>query len=131
MEIAAALAFLAEKKLDGTLITVFEDGRPHASVVTPAVIDGHLWISSRRRLVKVRNVERDPRVTFIAGTSQWAAVEGRARIDDGEGLAERLRLYYRTAAGEHPDWDDYDRAMIRDQRVIIDITPERAYGVGV
>ncbi|HEU5306630.1 MAG TPA: PPOX class F420-dependent oxidoreductase, partial [Acidimicrobiia bacterium] len=26
----------------------------------------------------------------------------------------------------HPDWDDYRAAMVRDQRVIVRITPERA-----
>ena len=32
---------------------------------------------------------------------------------------------YRTVSGEHPDWDDYRAAMVRDERVIIAITPER------
>ena len=34
--------------------------------------------------------------------------------------------YYRRASGEHPDWDDYRAAMIRDQRVIVRITITRA-----
>ena len=34
--------------------------------------------------------------------------------------------YYRRAAGEHPDWDDYRAAMTRDRRVLIRITAERA-----
>jgi hypothetical protein len=43
-------------------------------------------------------------------------------------VLEKLRTYYRTARGEHPDWEDYDRAMIRDERLIIEIRPARAYG---
>ena len=39
---------------------------------------------------------------------------------------EPLVEYYRTTSGEHPDWDDYRAAMVRDQRVIVRITPERA-----
>jgi hypothetical protein len=34
--------------------------------------------------------------------------------------------YYRSVAGEHPDWDDYRAAMEREKRVILRITVERA-----
>jgi len=34
--------------------------------------------------------------------------------------------YYRRISGEHPDWDDYRAAMIRDQRVIVRFAIERA-----
>ena len=36
-----------------------------------------------------------------------------------------LVTYYRDISGEHPDWDDYRRAMVRDRRLIIAVTPER------
>lgn len=32
--------------------------------------------------------------------------------------------YYRKTAGEHPDWDDYRAAMVRDRRVLLRLTPE-------
>jgi len=112
----------------GTLTTLREDGSPHVSVVFVAVVNDTLWISSRQPLIKVANIRRDPRVAFASGIRPWAAVEGTARIHDGDDVLDRLRLYYRTARGEHPDWDDYDRAMVRDQRLIIEITPARAYG---
>jgi hypothetical protein len=38
-----------------------------------------------------------------------------------EGLVD----YYRRVAGEHPDWDDYRAAMIREQRVLLRVTIER------
>ncbi|MFD2348843.1 hypothetical protein ACFSTC_04655 [Nonomuraea ferruginea] len=34
--------------------------------------------------------------------------------------------YYRDISGEHPDWDDYRAAMVRERRVVLRITPERA-----
>lgn len=37
-----------------------------------------------------------------------------------------LVIYYRSIAGEHPDWDDYRAAMQREQRVMIRISPTRA-----
>ena len=36
-----------------------------------------------------------------------------------DGLVE----YYRSISGEHPDWDDYRAAMVRDQRVLLRIEP--------
>src|SRR5438067_7221892 len=111
----------------GTLATLHPDGSPHLSVVFASVVGDALWTSSRKPLVKVKNVRRDPRVAFSSGIREWVTIEGNARIEEGGDVLDRLRLYYRTARGEHPDWDDYDRAMIRDQRVIIEITPARAY----
>ena len=107
---------------------MFPDGRPHLSVVFASVVDGALWISSRQPLVKVKNIRRDQRVAFSSGIGEWVTVEGTGHIHDGDDVLERLRTYYRTARGEHPDWDDYDRAMIRDRRLIIEIAPARAYG---
>jgi hypothetical protein len=35
---------------------------------------------------------------------------------------ETLIAYYRTLSGEHPDWDDYRRAMTEAQRCIVRFT---------
>jgi PPOX class probable F420-dependent enzyme len=130
MDIPKALAFIAETGI-GTLATLMPDGRPHVSVVTGVVVDGTIWISVTESRVKARNIRNDPRVAFLAGTSKWAAVEGTASLREGEGVLEDLRLYYRLARGEHPDWADYDRAMIADRRRILEISPIRAYGAFV
>ena len=37
-----------------------------------------------------------------------------------------LVRYYRRIAGEHPDWDDYRAAMVRDRRVLSRIRIDRA-----
>jgi len=111
----------------GVLATLEPNGRPHLSVVFASVVEDALWVSSREPLVKVKNIRRDPNVAFSSGISEWVTIGGTARIHDGDDVLEKLRLYYRTARGEHPDWDDYDRAMIRDQRLIIEIAPARAY----
>ncbi|PRC62513.1 PPOX class F420-dependent oxidoreductase, partial [Mycobacterium sp. ITM-2017-0098] len=36
--------------------------------------------------------------------------------------------YYRSAAGEHPDWDEYRSVMVSDRRVLMALTVERVYG---
>lgn len=127
MDIDEALAHFTEHGA-GVLTTLRPDGSPHLSVVFASVVDDSLWISSTQGRVKTRNVRRDPRVAFASGLRPWAAVEGTATIHDGHDVLERLRTYYRTARGEHPDWDDYDRAMVEEQRLVIEITPARAYG---
>ncbi len=32
---------------------------------------------------------------------------------------DQLVGYYRTLRGEHPDWEDYRRAMTQDRRCIV------------
>ena len=39
---------------------------------------------------------------------------------------EGLVNYYQVVVGEHPDWDDYREAMVREQRVLVRIKIERA-----
>ena len=34
--------------------------------------------------------------------------------------------YYRGISGEHPDWDDYRRAMVEQRRVLVRFVIERA-----
>jgi PPOX class probable F420-dependent enzyme len=126
MEIADALAFIRDEKR-AVLATLNPDGSPHLVVVFAAVVDDKLWISTPRTSVKARNVAADPRVTLAFGIRPWVAVAGTATILRDGDLPAKLRRYYKIAAGEHPDWDDYDRAMIAEKRVLIEVAPERAY----
>ena len=43
-----------------------------------------------------------------------------------EWALEHLRGLYRQVAGEHPDWDDFDEAMRREERVAVRIHLDRA-----
>ena len=36
--------------------------------------------------------------------------------------------YYRKAAGEHPDWDEYRSVMVADRRVLMVMSVDRVYG---
>ena len=128
MEIDEGLAFARENKR-GMLGTINADGTPHLVPVFAAVKDDKLLVSTPRTTVKARNIARDPRVTMAFGIRPWLAIAGTARIlgEETADLPARLREYYRLASGEHPDWDDYDRAMIAEKRVLLEITPERVY----
>ena len=53
-------------------------------------------------------------------------IDGRASILSLPEAMEVLVDLYRRIKGEHPDWDDYRAAMVRDQRCVIVIDVERA-----
>ncbi len=130
MDIDAALDFLRTNHCS-VLITRKRDGDPQPSPVNHGVDpSGRVVISSREPAYKVRNLRRDPRVTLCGFTNnfygQWVTVEGTAEIISLPDAMEPLVDLYRQIQGEHPDWDDYRAAMVRDQRVIIAITPATA-----
>src|SRR5437867_184605 len=107
------------------------DGRPQLSTLMYAPDDdGTLKISTPRTSVKARNVQRDPRVALsILGDNPWQylVVEGKARWAE-DNLAAELRRYYERAAGKpHPNWQEYDEAMVKENRVLLEITIDRMY----
>jgi PPOX class probable F420-dependent enzyme len=116
------------------LATLRSDGRPQLSPVTAGIDgDGRVIVSTPGTTAKARNLRRDPRATLCAVTDAfygaWAQIEGTVEIVEQPESVELLVDYYRRIAGEHPDWDDYRSAMVRDQRVLLRMTIERATGV--
>jgi PPOX class probable F420-dependent enzyme len=131
MDLEAALNFIRSQ--DRTVIcTRRRDGRPQLSPVNSGLVDGAICISSRAPLAKVHNIRRDPQVSVLIFTKEffgsWVQIDGRAEIVDQPAALPLLDTVYRTIAGEHPDWDEYRQAMIRDERIVIRIHPERASG---
>ena len=64
----------------------------------------------------------------------YAVAEGDAVLsppaaDPDDDTTESLVALYRTIAGEHPDWDDYRRAMIVDRRVLLRLQVSHLYGM--
>ena len=64
-----------------------------------------------------------------------AVVEGAATLTDYRNTdAEEMRVKLRAAFmacgdKEHPDWEEYDRAMVAQDAVIVVVQPERVYGL--
>ena len=126
----------------GTLATLRRDGRPQLSVVTYVWYpDDHgreiVRVSTVDGRAKVGNLRRDPRASFlVADDSGWsyAVVEGSVELSpvaafhDDETVDELVTVY-RDAAGEHPDWADYRRAMVDDHRLVARLVVEPAYGM--
>jgi PPOX class probable F420-dependent enzyme len=113
------------------LATSRSDGRPQLSPVTCTVDDeNRVLISTRETALKTRNLRRRPRASLCVFTDnffgEWVQVEGDVEIIPLPDAMDLLVEYYRRISGEHPDWEDYRAAMVRDQRVIVRITISRA-----
>ena len=113
------------------LATSRSDGMPQLSPVTCTVDDdGRVLISTRETAVKTKNLRHRPQASLCVFTDtffgEWVQVEGNAEVISLPDAMELLVEYYRRVSGEHPDWEDYRAAMIRDQRVIVRITITRA-----
>jgi PPOX class probable F420-dependent enzyme len=130
LDVPTALTFLRDHS-HAILATTRADGRPQMSPIVASVdADGQIAISSRETAVKVKNLRRDPFASLCVVNDgfygEWVQLEGPATILSLPDAMEHLVEYYRSLSGEHPDWDDYREAMVRDQRVIIRVRPERA-----
>lgn len=126
MEFQRATAFLRANHR-AVMVTRHADGRPQTSPVLVAVDDdGRVLVSTREGAVKVRNLLRDPRVTFCVTTDRffgdWVQIDGEAEVVRLPEALDVLIDYYRRISGEHSDWDDYRAAMQRDKRVAVRVT---------
>jgi PPOX class probable F420-dependent enzyme len=133
-------ALLAESRL-GVLATIRADGRPQLSPVQPAYdrTAGVIHVSTTEKTAKIANLRRDPRATLEVTSPEgwaWATAEGTATLTgpgtDPDGPeVQALVDYYRNAAGEHPDWDEYRSVMVTDRRVLITMTVDHVYGTSL
>ncbi|MBF6297880.1 PPOX class F420-dependent oxidoreductase [Nocardia amamiensis] len=137
MELAAAVDFAREHRRS-VLTTMRRNGRPQLSNVLHVVgADGRIRISITADRAKYHNLVRDPwaalhvtRDDFFA----YAVLEGTVELTPvaaapDDRTVDALVDYYRTASGEHPDWDEYRNAMVADRRALVLFTPTHAYGM--
>ncbi|MEU9558840.1 TIGR03618 family F420-dependent PPOX class oxidoreductase [Streptomyces fumanus] len=134
----ALLKLFAEER-NGVLVTLKRDGRPQLSNVihTYDPEERVLRVSLTDDRAKTRNLRRDPRASYHVTTpDRWsyAVAEGTADLspvvaDPYDETAEELVRLYREALGEHPDWDDYRAALVRDRRLVLRLRVDRVYGV--
>ena len=112
------------------LITSRADGRPQASPVTGGVDDsGRLVISTYRDRAKTVNARQRPDVSVVVLSDEfggaWVQVDGECEVLDAPESVEPLVQYFRNISGEHPDWVEYRRAMLDQDKSILRITPTR------
>jgi PPOX class probable F420-dependent enzyme len=106
------------------------DGSP---ALTPVMVDvdedDKVVISTRETAMKVKHVRREPRIWICGLTDgffgEFVQAEGPVEIVELPDAMDGLIAYYRRISGEHPDWDDYRAAMVREQRVLLRVTLDR------
>ena len=123
----------------GVLATIKRDGRPQLSNVAyhfdPRALTIQVSVTEPR--AKTRNLRRDPRASLLVSSDDgwaYAVVEGDAQltapaaaVDDP--TVDALVELYRNIGGEHPDWDEYRRAMVDDRRVLLTLPITHLYGM--
>ena len=85
--------------------------------------DGHAVVSTTAKSRKARNTEHDPRATLCVFTDDffgpWVQVTGAAHLHKLPNAMDLLVDLYRQIRGEHPDWDEFRRAMVAEDRVAV------------
>ncbi|MEU0550575.1 PPOX class F420-dependent oxidoreductase [Micromonospora sp. NPDC005979] len=109
------------------LMTTRADGRPQSSPVSAGIDgEGRLVVSTYPERAKVTNIRCDPRVTACVLSDDWngpwVQIDGTAEVLDLPEALEPLVEYFRSISGEHPDWDDYRAAMVRQGKSLIRVT---------
>jgi len=130
MDLDAARAFVRDHHR-AVLATTRRAGRPQLSPIACAVDDeGRVVLSTRETLAKTANLRREPHVSLCVLSDdwygQWVQIDGTAEVVSLPDAMDGLVDYYRSVAGEHPDWDEYRAAMQSEGRVLVRITIERA-----
>ncbi len=112
------------------LLTRRRDGSPQLSPVSAGVDEqGRVVVATYPQRAKTANARRDPQVSlcFVSDdwNGAWVQVDGTAEVLDLPEALDAFVDYYRSIAGEHPDWDDYRAAMARQGKVLLRVTVER------
>jgi PPOX class probable F420-dependent enzyme len=112
------------------LLTMRRDGRAQASPVTCGVDgEGRIVVSTYPERAKVGNARRAPDVSIVVLSDDfdgpWVQVDGTAEVLDLPDALDGLVEYFRVISGEHPDWEEYRAAMVRQGKSLLRITPER------
>ncbi|MCX2970863.1 PPOX class F420-dependent oxidoreductase [Streptomyces sp. TRM70308] len=133
-------ALLAASRI-GALATIKSDGRAQLSPVEPFYDQeaGVILVSTSYGTAKTANLRRDPRASLMVTSADnwsWATAEGKVTLagpgtDPHGPEVQALVDYYRTAAGEHPDWDEYRSVMVAERRMLITMTVDHVYGARV
>ena len=127
-ELPAEARSILEHERRGVLTTVDPQGRPHAVPVCYAIVGEEILTpidakpKSGRSLGRRRNIERDPRVTFLVDRWDedwtrlgWVMVRGTARLEPAGRADEALVVRY-------PQYEDVlvgsEAIVIRPQDVL-------------
>jgi PPOX class probable F420-dependent enzyme len=122
----ALLEFLRPRH-QAVLLTRRRDGGAQLSPVTCGVDgEGRIVVSTYPQRAKVANARRDPSVSMCVLSADfdgpWVQVDGQAEVLDLPEALDPLVEYFRSISGEHPDLEEYRRAMTRQGKSLLRVT---------
>ena len=121
----------------GVLITLRKDGRPQSSDIAYTVIEGKFCISATATRAKTINLLRDNRaVLHITSPETWSYIsfDGIVEITqiaqqpEDSVCKELAKVFTAIQKKQHPNWDEFNQAMINDKRLVIRFVPDSAVG---
>lgn len=123
----AALEDFLRTRHRAVLVTRRASGGLQSSPVTCGLDEqGRLVAATYPQRAKVRNIRREPAVSACVLSDDWNGpyvhLDGTAEIVDLPEAVEPLVECFRSVAGEHPDWDEYREAMVRQGKCLIRVT---------
>lgn len=113
------------------VLTTFRAGESlQSSPVTGGVDDqGRIVVATYPKRAKSANIRRRPRASVVVLSDEfdgpYVQVDGHAEVVDLPEAVEGLVEYFRSVAGEHPDWEEYRTAMVDQGKCLIRVTPQR------
>ncbi|KWX65501.1 PPOX class F420-dependent oxidoreductase [Mycobacterium sp. NAZ190054] len=112
------------------VLTTFRAGGSLQSSPVSGGVDseGRIVIASYPQRAKSANIRRRPRASVVVLSDEfngpYVQVDGPAEVVDLPEALEPLVEYFRSIAGEHPDWDEYRQAMLDQRKCLIRVTPQ-------
>ena len=122
----ALLEFLRPRH-KAVLVTRRRESGVQLSPVTCGVdAEGRIVVSTYPQRAKVANARRTSAVSLCVLSDDfdgpWVQVDGEAEVLDLPEALEPLVDYYRAISGEHPDWDEYRAAMVKQGKSLLRIS---------
>ena len=123
----------------GVISTKRPDGAIHSSIVVCGAYKGNAaFVSVYPRSQKIRNLRKNNDCTVLSVAEDWGSyvvVEGKAALSgyantEADSMKTMLREVYMVCSNTpHPNWDEFDEAMVRQKAVVVLVSPERVYGL--
>ena len=116
-------------------VRVIESSR-RKKTVAARIVDGTIVFSVRPDRAKVANIERDGRVVYhVSHEGSYLSFDAMAEVSPiptethGPAMDTLIGAFRAVAKKEHPDWDEFREAMVRERRRAITVTPTSVVGL--
>jgi len=122
------VATFIERSRIATMGTIGPDGRPHLVAMWYAVIDGVIWFETKGRAQKVKNLQRDNRITCMIedghtyDTLRGVSLDGTAEVIDDPDVLWKVGVSV---------WERYNGPYSEEVRPFVEVMLNKRVAVRV